>query len=79
MSNFLKIRPVGAELFHADGQTDGRENITKLVVAFHTFSKTPKTSMRCAHTLVENFVCANVRRTDFFWFYRRTCQLTLIL
>jgi len=26
----MKIRPVGAELFHADGQTD----ITKLVVAF---------------------------------------------
>jgi hypothetical protein len=24
MSNFIKIRPVGAELFHADGQTEGR-------------------------------------------------------
>jgi hypothetical protein len=23
ISNFVKIRPVGAELFHADGQTDG--------------------------------------------------------
>ena len=22
MSNFMKIRPVGAELFHADGRTD---------------------------------------------------------
>jgi len=22
MSNFMKIRPVGAELFHRDGQTD---------------------------------------------------------
>ena len=22
ISNFMKIRPVGAELFHADGQTD---------------------------------------------------------
>ena len=22
MSNFMKIRPVGAEEFHADGQTD---------------------------------------------------------
>ena len=22
MSDFMKIRPVGAELFHADGQTD---------------------------------------------------------
>ena len=24
VSNFMKIRPVGAELFHADGQKDGR-------------------------------------------------------
>jgi len=23
ISNFIKIRPVGAELFHADGWTDG--------------------------------------------------------
>jgi hypothetical protein len=25
MSSFLKIRPVGAELFHADGRTDEHE------------------------------------------------------
>jgi hypothetical protein len=24
MSNFMNIRPVGAELFHADGRTDGQ-------------------------------------------------------
>jgi hypothetical protein len=24
MSNFMKIRPVGAELFYVDGQIDGR-------------------------------------------------------
>ena len=29
MSNFMKIRPGGAELFHVDGQTD----VTKLIVA----------------------------------------------
>jgi len=28
----MKIRPVGAELFHADGQTD----MTKLIVALHS-------------------------------------------
>jgi hypothetical protein len=37
-SNFTKIRPVGAELFHADGQTD----MTKLIVAFRKFAKAPK-------------------------------------
>jgi len=30
--NFMKIRPVGAVLFHADGQTD--TGVTKLIVAF---------------------------------------------
>jgi hypothetical protein len=36
--NFMKIRPVGAELFHADGQTD----MTKLIVAFRYFANAPK-------------------------------------
>jgi len=36
--NFVKIRAVGAELFHADGQTD----TTKLIVAFRNFAKAPK-------------------------------------
>ena len=26
----MKIRPLGTELFHADGQADGRRDITKL-------------------------------------------------
>jgi len=26
ISKFMKIHPVGAEFFHADGQTDGRTN-----------------------------------------------------
>ena len=34
ISNSTKIRPVGAELFHADGRTD----MTKLVVAFRSFA-----------------------------------------
>ena len=38
---FNQIRSVGAELFHADGQTDGRTHITKLIVAFRNFAKVP--------------------------------------
>jgi len=34
----MKTRPVGAELFYADGQTDR----TKLIVVFRNFAKTPK-------------------------------------
>ena len=35
ISIFIKIRPVGAELFDEDGQTD----MTKLIVAFSNFTK----------------------------------------
>jgi hypothetical protein len=39
----IKILPVGAELFHADKQTDRRTDMTKLIVAFRSFADTPKT------------------------------------
>jgi hypothetical protein len=35
----MKIRPVGAELFHVDGRTD----TTKLIVAFRNVANAPKT------------------------------------
>jgi hypothetical protein len=38
----MKIRQVGAELFHADGRTDGWTDMTKLIVAFHSFAYVPK-------------------------------------
>ena len=38
ISNFLNVRPVGAELFHADRETD----MAKLIVAFRIFAKVPK-------------------------------------
>jgi len=42
----MKIRLVGAELFHAvgqmDGQTDRRTDITKLRVDSHNFANAPK-------------------------------------
>jgi hypothetical protein len=34
----LKLRTVGTELFHADGRTDERADMTKLIVAFHNFA-----------------------------------------
>jgi hypothetical protein len=34
---FMKIRPVGTELFHAEGRTD-----MKLIVAFRNFANAPK-------------------------------------
>jgi hypothetical protein len=37
VSSFIKIRPVGAEVFHAEGRTD----MKKLIVAFRNFGNTP--------------------------------------
>ena len=39
----MKIRPVGAVMFHADEQTDIQTDITKLIVAhFRNFENAPK-------------------------------------
>ena len=44
ISSFIKIRPMGAELFHADRQTD----MTKLIVAFHNSANAPKIRKFCS-------------------------------
>jgi hypothetical protein len=38
ISNFMKIRPVGAELFRVDGRTERRTDMTKLIVAFRNYA-----------------------------------------
>jgi hypothetical protein len=50
----MRFCPVGAELFHADGQTD----MTKLVVAFRKFANTPKIQFTFSPT------CFHHRQTD---------------
>jgi hypothetical protein len=42
MSNLMKIHPVRAEWFHADGRTDGQIDMTKLTGAFRNFATAPK-------------------------------------
>jgi hypothetical protein len=37
----MRIYPIGAELFHADGQTD----MSKLTEAFRNFAKAPKNNL----------------------------------
>jgi hypothetical protein len=41
ISSFIKIRPMGAKLFHTDKRTD----MTKLTVAFRNFANAPKNSL----------------------------------
>ena len=45
VSNFVKIRTVGAELFHADGRTD----MTELIVAFRNFANALKNVVYGVH------------------------------
>jgi len=40
--NFMNIRPVGAELFYADGWKDEQTDMTKLLIAFRKFANAPK-------------------------------------
>jgi hypothetical protein len=43
MSKLMKIRPVGAELFHVVGQTD--IDMTQQIVAFRNFANAPKNGL----------------------------------
>jgi hypothetical protein len=53
-SNFKKNRPVGAEMFHAGGRTDGRtDDNEKLTVVFRNFANVPKTAV-CVTLKVQN-------------------------
>jgi len=43
MSNFMKIHPVRAELFHADRRTDVQRDMQETIVAFGNFANALKT------------------------------------
>jgi len=42
ISSYMKIHPMGATLFHADGRKDRLTDMTKLIVALRSFTKAPK-------------------------------------
>jgi hypothetical protein len=48
--NFMKILPVSAEVFHADGKTEAQNHtqtgMTKLIVGFRVSTNRPK---NCSH------------------------------
>jgi hypothetical protein len=53
MSYFMKISPVGAELFHAERRKDGRTEITEVIVAFRHFANAPKKADENPRSLCE--------------------------
>ena len=42
ISNFVKILPVGAELYHAERREDRQTDMTRLIVVFHNYANTYK-------------------------------------
>ena len=42
MSNLMKIRPLVADVFRADGRKDGLTDMAKLTVAFRNPANAPK-------------------------------------
>jgi hypothetical protein len=50
----IKIGPVGAELFHADGRTDKQTVMTKLIVPFEMLPTRLKKELAACYTLRHN-------------------------
>jgi hypothetical protein len=65
ISNFMNIRLVGAELFHADGRTHGWTDRTKLIVAIRNFANVRKKSKVLHHHAVGGLSYMHVKFPDF--------------
>jgi len=55
----MKLHPLRAELFHEDGRKDRQTDMTKLIVALHSFTKAPK-STKSADALIMADMCDDV-------------------
>ena len=55
ISNIMKIRPMGAELFHADRRTDGQTDMTQLIVTFRNFANAPKIILLLLYNVTHDF------------------------
>ena len=68
-SFFMKIRLVGGKLFHTDGRTDRRKDMTKLIVVFRKFANAPKKYKKVCQT---HYITLHMyMRTDTNFFLRR--------
>ena len=64
--NVIKIRPMGAELFHAEGRMDGHTNMVVLIVTFRNFAKETKKSAFSPHSVASlvQVASTNLRNAD---------------
>jgi hypothetical protein len=82
ISNSIKIRPVGAELFHTDGRTGGRtdrQTDIKQTIAFRNFATAPKPACK-PNLAVQTLSVAlhRILRQFFLWqSHSMVCKQTL--
>ena len=50
ISKFMKVPLAGGDKLHAARRTDGRVNMTKLIVTFRNFANAPKNSVSASQT-----------------------------
>jgi hypothetical protein len=63
----MKIRTLGAELFHVDGETDGRTDTTNLIVNYRSFANAPKNARFS--------ICIQFHQLRYSGFYERFIYL----
>jgi len=61
--NSIKIRPLRAALFHADGQTDRQVDVMRLIVAFRNFANSPNKNEHYLTGRDDTAVCALIIST----------------
>jgi hypothetical protein len=56
ISNLIKIHPVGAELFHADGRTDKLTYMTNIIGAFRSFAEATINECTLLYSIYNNTI-----------------------
>jgi hypothetical protein len=65
--SWISIRPVRAQLFHAEVLIAGRTDMTKLIAAFRNFANRPENSAQCSHCAY--VLCMDLRKKTTFALY----------
>jgi len=79
ISNFMKIRPVAAELFHANGRTDGQTDVTKPVVAFCNFANAPNIWPEWSCDFTNSLRRSPTSNPTITYYHHETCTMVHIL
>jgi hypothetical protein len=87
MQGFMRICPVGAEMFHAHRRTDRQTGTTKLIVAFRNYVNAPKNTLEEDNVQltiwlnvvnkIENFKSCTSTTIHVVRFFLKNCYISL--